>query len=349
LSARTAIALVIALLSPIAGAQALASEIPLESRLTITFSQSEEGSGSTRTVSQMVTVIDSLGELTQDSPTGSQLRIFFLLMRLCSEHPGAAQALNIDYPSGCRATVSRGSTFSATATMYQGARFYPGRNIDPWSSSHPLLVPQLIIENSSGQRISLFVNTSPPQAQAGGTLGDIGTPSLAEVSVERAVFAGGQLTLRGENLESTTAVSIGAQPASISSRSSEELSVTVSPMLSPGKYDLVLHSGYGTLTHINAVRIKAPTPARNLTLRGLGSYLNESHARAISTFHDLLSGDYEKIRCIVNAVDPKIAAAVSLRVCSQIAKGELSKVAAIKEVRSSFTGKGFWVRVYAVG
>jgi hypothetical protein len=110
-----------------------------------------------------------------------------------------------------------------------------------------------------------------------------------------------------------------------------------------------LHSGYGTLTHINAVRIKAPTPARNLTLRGLDSYLNESHARAISTFHDLLSGDYKKIRCIVNAADPKVAAAVSHRVCSQIAKGELSKVAAIKEVRSSFTGKGFWVRVYAVG
>jgi hypothetical protein len=111
----------------------------------------------------------------------------------------------------------------------------------------------------------------------------------------------------------------------------------------------VLHSGYGTLTHINAVRIKAPTPVRNLTLRGLGLYLNESHARAISTFHDLLSGDYEKIRCIVNAADPKIAAAVSLRVCAQIAKGELSKVEVIKEVRTNFAGKGFWVRVYAVG
>ncbi len=119
--------------------------------------------------------------------------------------------------------------------------------------------------------------------------------------------------------------------------------------LAPGKYDLVMQSSYGTLTHINAVTIKAPTPTQTIGFKGEGEYLNEAQVSQLVEFNSSLNADYEKVRCIVNAADTEVAKAIAVRVCAHVARGEARNVEVIQDVRSTYKGSGFWVRVYAKG
>ena len=62
-----------------------------------------------------------------------------------------------------------------------------------------------------------------------------------------------------------------------------------------------------------------------------------------------LTGDYEEVRCAVNAADVAVASAIATRACAHIARGELRNVEVVQEVRTTFKGAGFWVRIYATG
>mgnify|MGYP000729930598 CR=1 FL=1 len=62
-----------------------------------------------------------------------------------------------------------------------------------------------------------------------------------------------------------------------------------------------------------------------------------------------IAADYEKVRCIVNAADAEVAKAIAVRVCAHVARGEARNVEVIQDVRSTYKGSGFWVRVYAKG
>lgn len=346
---RLAIALLLIVLMPFPGPQASANTASIESRLTITFTQTEVGSGSTRQVIQTVTVTDSMAGLTQDVPTGSQIHVSFTSM-FCATPPAAIQSGLRNTPSGCRPTIAPAVRTLSPAKLEQ-TRTIPAANIDPYLASYPVVTHRLLAQDSRGNVVSFFSNFAPLGAGSSGGASENSTQGLPVLNLAeiRPVAIGGALNLQGERLDGITSVSVGSSSATISLQAEGKLTLAAPLGLSPGLYDLTIRSRGGSLTHVNAIRIKAPTPTKSLTLKVSGGYLDERAVGALSTFHKGLSGDYEKVRCIVNASDEATSTRIADLVCGQIARGEVRNVEVLKEIRNSFKGHGFWVRVYAVG
>jgi hypothetical protein len=174
-------------------------------------------------------------------------------------------------------------------------------------------------------------------------------PRIITTLTPRPILSGGALVFKGEGLSAITSATIGTKDVSMSYSVANGLAIGTPAGLAPGKYDLVMQSSYGTLTHINAVTIKGPTPTQTIGFKGEGEYLNEAQVAQLVEFNSSLNADYEKVRCIVNAADVEVAKAIALRVCAHVARGEARNVEAIQDVRSTYKGSGFWVRVYAKG
>lgn len=174
-------------------------------------------------------------------------------------------------------------------------------------------------------------------------------PQILVTLTPRPILPGGSLVFTGDNLSAITSATIGSKAASLNFDPKTGLTIGTPAGLTPGKYDLVMQSSFGTLTHLNAVTIKAPTPTQTTAFRGEGEYLNEAQVAQLVAFNASLNADYEKVRCIVNAADPEVAKAIAVRVCAHVARGEARNVEVIQDVRSTFKGSGFWVRVYAAG
>lgn len=174
-------------------------------------------------------------------------------------------------------------------------------------------------------------------------------PEILAVDNIRPIVSGGKLTFTGKNLSAVSSATIGSVAATLSYDVTTGLTIATPPALAPGKYDLVMHSSHGKLTHINAVTIKAPTPTATIGFRSDAQHLNEKQVLDLVALNKTLSSDYEKVRCIVNASDPKTAKRIADLVCAQVARGEARNVEVIKELRNTYSGSGFWVRVYAAG
>jgi hypothetical protein len=174
-------------------------------------------------------------------------------------------------------------------------------------------------------------------------------PEILAVDNFRPILSGGKLTFTGKNLSAVSSATIGSLAASLSYDATTGLTIGTPAGLAPGKYDLVMQSSFGKLTHINAVTIKAPTPTQTIGFKGEGEYLNEAQVAQLVEFNSSLNADYEKVRCIVNAADAEVAKAIAVRVCAHVARGEARNVEVIQDVRSTYQGSGFWVRVYAKG
>ncbi len=174
-------------------------------------------------------------------------------------------------------------------------------------------------------------------------------PEILAVDTIRPIVSGGTLTFTGKNLSAVSSATIGDKAASLSFDTTKGLTIGTPAGLAPGKYDLVMQSSFGKLTHLNAVTIKAPTPTKTINFKGDGEYLNETQVSELVAFNSILNSDYEKVRCIVNAADADVAKAIAIRVCAHVARGEARNVEVIQDVRSSYQGTGFWVRVYAKG
>ncbi len=174
-------------------------------------------------------------------------------------------------------------------------------------------------------------------------------PQILVTITPRPILPGASLVFTGENLSAITSATIGAKTASLSFDAKTGLTIGTPDGLTPGKYDLVMQSSFGKLTHINAVTIKAPTPTATIGFRSDAQHLNEKQVLDLVAFNKTLNPDYEKVRCIVNASDPKTAKRIADLVCAHVARGEARNVEVIKDVRTSYPGEGFWVRVYAAG
>jgi hypothetical protein len=352
---RLAMALVFALLisfQPMSSSAAPTARQIVESRLTVTFTQTVEGTGSTRTISSAVTVVDSQGELSTVSPTGNQIQISLIgfSVYLCSS-PVVESQLSVNTPSGCRPvpsfanTASTNSPQSVTIVRNPVIRF-----VDPYLSSYPYMVPRLIVTDASGNRFDFTTNWTriPLQSESSDNgLSPLDAPVVA--STRHLVSQGEIVQLAGRNMDEVESVLIGSEPISMLAKDSESLSFEIPRGIQEGIYDLVLNSRFGALTIVNYLDVKPPTPTRSLKLRGLGQYLDETHAKAITTFQNSLGGGYDRIRCIANSRDAAVARSIATRVCANIARGELRNVEVTHEVRTTFKGSGFWVRVYATG
>lgn len=354
LKIRLAIALVIAMVLPLPAMQASANPIDaIVARLSVAFSQTIEGVGTARSVSQTVTVVDRQSALTLNAPVGSQIRIVEFRMFLCSTQQAAVQTSTASTPVGCRNVISQ-LTGSKTETTFVQTRLTRGILIDMLSVGFPFLTPRVVVQDASGNTVSFFGDSSPWQIPDSSplppTIGStyVGPLVLGTLSTHSA-RAGESISFRGQKLDAVFAASIGSTSAGISVDGAGNLTVVTSPALAPGIYDLVLQSRYGTLVSQNAIRIKAETPNRRMAFRGSGRYLDERQVAVLLTFRMSLTSDYEKVRCVVNAADVAVASAIATRACAHIARGELRNVEVVQEVRTTFKGAGFWVRIYATG
>ncbi len=351
---RLVVALVIAMVLPAPAMQASANPTDdIVARLSVAFSQTIEGVGTARSVSQTVTVVDRQSALTLNAPVGSQIRIMEFRMFLCSTQQAAVQTSTASTPVGCRNVLSQ-LTGSKTETTFVQTRLTRGILIDMLSVGFPFLTPRVVVQDASGNTVSFFGDSSqwqiPDSSPLAPTAGSeyVGPLILGNYS-SRVTRAGEGVSFRGQKLDAVFAASIGSTSAGISVDGTGNLTVVTSPTLAPGIYDLVLQSRYGTLVSQNAIRIKPETPDRKFAFRGSGHYLDERQVFGLLAFRNILSSDYEKVRCVVNAADFAVARAIATRVCAHIARGELRNVEVVHEVRNTLKGSRFWVRVYATG
>ncbi len=335
-----------------AGLAAWASNAPYESRLTVTFTSSETGSGSGRTVTYTATVVDSAAELTTANPTGSQVRVMGIVIFMCaSQQP--VSSVGHTMPAGCTFFSGTSSTNSGTVSTRTYSRSYSGADFDNNIANYPFITPTIHFEDASSNRLGIHGNASGNSTPQSSVTKPVPSkyegPEILAVDTFRPIVAGGKLTFTGKNLSAVTSATIGAKPASLSFDAATGLSIGTPAGLAPGKYDLIMESSYGKLTHINAVTIKAPTPTVTIGFRSDDAYLDEQQVLDLVAFNQKLNSDYEKVRCIVNSADPKVAKRIADLVCAHVARGEARNVEVIKELRDTYPGEGFWVRVYAAG
>jgi hypothetical protein len=244
---------------------------------------------------------------------------------------------SIDFTLGTAVNANDGGTFTL---------FYTQGTVADDASTPNLLA------NFSGTSVT---NSSTQGSGGSGGSGSAPAPARYEgpeilaVDVFRPIVAGGKLTFTGKNLSAVTSATIGAKAASLSFDAATGLTIGTPVGLAPGKYDLVLQSSYGVLTHINAVTVKAPTPTTNIGFRSDDKHLSEQQVLDLVAFNKTLNPDYEKVRCIVNSSDAKTAQRIADLVCAHVARGEARNVEVIKDIRNTYPGEGFWVRVYAAG
>lgn len=219
-------------------------------------------------------------------------------------------------------------------------REYFTSTAQPTSGDTPVSSQTMILGVSGGE-ITPSVSTPSPSVYAG--------PQIMAISTPRPILSGGKLVFTGQNLDSITQATIGAKTATLSFDAKTGLSIGTPAGLAAGKYDLVMQSSFGKLTFINGVSIKGPTPTVTIGFRSDADHLNEKQVLDLVAFNKTLNPDYEKVRCIVNASDAKTAQRIADLVCAQVARGEARNVEVIKDVRTSYLGEGFWVRVYAAG
>jgi hypothetical protein len=244
----------------------------------------------------------------------------------------------ISYTSLVNGLVNQGYT-TAIQTGDVWKREYFTTTAQPNSGDTPVATQTMILGVSGGQVVT-------PTSGSGA---DYSGPQIMAIENPRPIIAGGSLVFTGRGLESVTQATIGDKAASMSFDANKGLSIGTPAGLAPGKYDLVMQSSFGKLTFINGVSIKAPTPTATIGFRSDAQHLNEKQVLDLVAFNQTLNQDYEKVRCIVNASDPKTAKRIADLVCAQVARGEARNVEVIKDIRNNYSGEGFWVRVYAAG
>ncbi len=346
------VVLVGSVLAATIGVAAWASNAPYESRLTVTFTNSETGSGGSRTVSYSATIVDSGAGLTTSAPVGSQIRVMGMIVFMCAtQQPPSSVGHNP--PPGCTffSGLSSGNSGSASSRDY--FRTYAGSNFDSNIANYPFITPTIHFQDAAGNQLGIHGNsTNAPASQTPASKPSPSRydgPEIMAVDNFRPIVSGGKLTFTGKNLAAVTSATIGDKSVALSFDDATGLTIATPAGLAPGEYDLVMQSSFGKLTHLNAVTIKAPTPTQTTAFKGEGEYLNEAQVAQLVAFNASLNADYEKVRCIVNAADAEVAKAIAVRVCAHVARGEARNVEVIQDVRSTFKGSGFWVRVYAAG
>jgi hypothetical protein len=233
----------------------------------------------------------------------------------------------------------------------------PASNVANFNASYPFFGLRYAWKDSTGAVYWIYspmVSIGQSIAVASGTATPAKSavyegPEIQGAIASTPIVAGELLTFSGRKLDVISSATIGSLAASLSYDATTGLTIGTPAGLAPGRYDLVMQSSYGKLTHINAVTIKAPTPTQTIGFKGEGEYLNETQVAQLVEFNSSLNADYEKVRCIVNAADAAVAKAIAVRVCAHVARGEARNVEVIQDVRSTYQGSGFWVRVYAKG
>lgn len=349
---KLAAALIFALVSSPSLPSYSSSSSNIESRLTITFATSIIGSGSTRTISQTVTVLDSQSQLTTSLTLApGEIRVG-LSSYYCSSPQTSGSVANGYTPQGCIFAFAPTRSESITPAMRQQTLFYRGRDADSWSATLPLFLPRVYVVDGLGNQMVFFSNHTPGQpspradyekAHHAGYQG----PLLEHSGTASAYVIGERYSFNGKNLGEIESVFVGSISAETSLVSEGQISLQIPKELSPGTYDLVLHSKFGKLVQVNFLRVKSRAPTLKFSVRTAHLSLTDSTANMLARFNSTLTDDYQKVRCIVNTSDSKLAKRLADLVCAQVTRGRTRNLEIFRESRSTYSGQGFWIRVYA--
>ena len=301
---------------------ALASAPAYESRLSVSVSTSETGSGASRVVTYVMGVSDTSASLLNfqgASPTGSQVKLFGAILVACNsarsltnESGWNGSVSDCNLVNSSEGTQGAGSGASITYTVGHNAT-----NLQVIESAAFVTVA-FNFEDANGTRLTVYSNataSSPSSANSE-------TPTPAKYSGPEfsglsgmGIMTGSTGKLEGKRLDQISSIEIGGEAATFTATSATELELSVPADLAPGLYDLVINSSAGKLTHINAIQVREPKQSFSITTRSTGKISEEQYLE-----HSLIAAmqapELNKARCIVNASTQAMAEAMANRLCA---------------------------------
>ena len=120
--------------------------------------------------------------------------------------------------------------------------------------------------------------------------------------------------------------------------------------ISPGQKTLVAQSCYGEITYENWVTITPVVAPKSTWFKAQNFGLDESMRMKIADFNSSLGDGYNKVRCIVNSSNGKdLNEAFAKQICAFAQSNDLSHAEVILQERTTFSGRGYWVNIWASG
>lgn len=115
-----------------------------------------------------------------------------------------------------------------------------------------------------------------------------------------------------------------------------------------GKKTIVASTCMGPITYENWLTIELPVKPKSMWLKANSMQLTESTKQKLSEFSGSLGEGYTKVRCIVNSANgDDLNEAFAIQICSFVRSNDLSGAETVLEPRSTFTGRGYWVSIWA--
>lgn len=120
--------------------------------------------------------------------------------------------------------------------------------------------------------------------------------------------------------------------------------------IQPGPKTLVAQTCMGEVTYENWLTITALVDPKSTWMKAQSFGLNESMRSKIAAFNASLGDGYYKIRCIVNSANGEdMNEAFAKQICSFAQSNDLWQAEVVHETKATFTGRGYWVNIWASG
>ena len=120
--------------------------------------------------------------------------------------------------------------------------------------------------------------------------------------------------------------------------------------IQPGPKTLVAQTCMGKVTYENWLTITALVDPKSTWMKAQSFGLNESMRSKIAAFNSSLGDGYYKIRCIVNSANGEdMNEAFAKQICSFAQSNDLWQAEVVHESKATFTGRGYWVNIWASG
>jgi hypothetical protein len=106
----------------------------------------------------------------------------------------------------------------------------------------------------------------------------------------------------------------------------------------------------GPITYENWLVVSNPVEPKNFTMKVSAFGMSEALKTKLAEFNSSLGDGYSKVRCIVNSSNgDDMNEAFAIQICAFARSNDLSGATTVSEARESFTGVGYWIRIWASG
>ena len=178
-------------------------------------------------------------------------------------------------------------------------------------------------------------------------------PRMDAYQVEPGEAGNPQLRIEGKRLWCVDSLTIDGVEVPIASGYSTawyEFLIADITGISPGQKTLVAQSCYGEITYPNWITINSVVAPKSTWFKAQSFGLDESMRLKIAEFNSSLGDGYSKVRCIVNSSNGKsLNEAFAKEICAFAQSSDLASAEAVIQERTSFSGRGYWVNIWASG